>query len=1511
MTEPTAPTTPDPPRRFGVRRLLKFVGVSLYALSIRIALAGVTWILWAYFALNSAWVAGQVSELATQQIAGSISVAHIQWGPAPGYLRLIKPVVKAPDGTVVIAADWLDAHVAWWQLTSALAAGKDGIAVRVLKARMVGAKVRLDEDADGQLKLAAAFATGRPDDGKKGGGFALAIEDLNAREIGYEMDLGGTRISLAGGELQGRMELLTRPDSPMTLEWVTDRLSVARAEMKLKAFDDAGLAQLPAGPIVIQHLSGTLARVDVRGASIAMPDLNLENGDIVVQLAPKLDVRGERIRLAASTKAPFFGEMLGPLFDCKARIDGRFHFSHTGLFEASGKTDASGLIGGFVTDKMSSKVAVKLGHDRSGKADAETLSVVAENLDIDAFGGLMSSPRVTFRMLADGRMTTTGMITSRDVSIGKLLASPAVSIGGATAVALQGRLSGSIDSDVALRLLPGQDPSLDLVLKLQTNTTIARGKEGVLLRDAVPNLALVGGVLFEMGPQRGMKIALDKVAVTSQLPTLKKAPQIQAGSKPAAPRKQWIKAHGDIDVRGNQVALELDVNVPDLALMLAPLGVSGISGAIGLRNAHVDGTFAAPHIDAEFKGKGLVAAGWTVDEISARLGLRDGTLSLNGAKIAMLGARFAGDFEVDLFGNDFGTIHKLPRLRVAKLSVGALQLTNVFAPLGITGMAAIADLKNGKLAIDLRRPLPSLEFSGSVALRDVVVPQQKMSRVLAMVRVKEGVTTLTNLLVALPPVRHGQAAAEVTGSVVLDLSDPAKPRYDMDLIIPPMGFDQIGYVRELKMPLRGGMSGTVKAHGDTTDVAFQSELHITGLGWDKIWMGSAALTMNKRRGKPALLSSKQFFARFDLLAGSEIVFSKLIPTHMAFALRAHDLDPMDFLGLEPLPGAKVKANGQALLRLDFRPGKDVFSVDLELPPGGMDVELSGGLDPLRNKNTMRMKVLPTRVDIASTLITIGRHDLELCGAFLYPDEARKLDSRLRMYIAGTLDVPRYGALAESMASMDMRFSVQPTAALTGDTAAWCLRKPTDGAMRIAGPFDGLRMDGTIQLLPSTVVPRGFGKEVLLAAGGEVILHTDNRERMIITIPDGSPLQGRIEDGRFRTHGVVKLVKYLPDEIDMALQAEDYEYVAPKEYSVVMTPSLRFVGKNMLDAAKRDMVLSGNVEVTEAAYTKSHDRLRAIGQNVLGRATSSYSEPFLDRHPEYKEMRLRMVLNGRSIEVSSKLPGMRTDMELSAQKLHIGGTLGHILIDGRLEIAHGSTITYELVKKEFEIEKGYLDFGGDIGNPDLQIQARTDVELKTSDDQGSSLNIGPGLGGGGGGQLREVKVWVGVDGKLFDATTAAGGDRQLNKKLNVRLWSTPSYDQANLMSLILTGSLLTGAGGAVGIGYLTNELSEIFTKTLLSSFVKLDKFEVTPITDGGAQFEIRQRLGRSLSLSGNFSRGGSSESTEARFTFRINERLSMEGLASSSTQSNGINQSVYRASLRYKVPLLDFNEMFGL
>ena len=115
---------------------------------------------------------------------------------------------------------------------------------------------------------------------------------------------------------------------------------------------------------------------------------------------------------------------------------------------------------------------------------------------------------------------------------------------------------------------------------------------------------------------------------------------------------------------------------------------------------------------------------------------------------------------------------------------------------------------------------------------------------------------------------------------------------------------------------------------------------------------------------------------------------------------------------------------------------------------------------------------------------------------------------------------------------------------------------------------------------------------------------------------------------------------------------------------------------------------------------------------------------------------------------------------------------------------------------------------------------------------------------------------------------------------------------------------------MGLGLLTNELTDVFTKTLLSSVIKLDKADIEATVDGGIRFELQQKLGEKLSVAYKGSTGGAQESQEARFDFRITENWSMEGLASR-TFSTSYNVSTYSATLRYRVPLESFQEFFGL
>ena len=107
------------------------------------------------------------------------------------------------------------------------------------------------------------------------------------------------------------------------------------------------------------------------------------------------------------------------------------------------------------------------------------------------------------------------------------------------------------------------------------------------------------------------------------------------------------------------------------------------------------------------------------------------------------------------------------------------------------------------------------------------------------------------------------------------------------------------------------------------------------------------------------------------------------------------------------------------------------------------------------------------------------------------------------------------------------------------------------------------------------------------------------------------------------------------------------------------------------------------------------------------------------------------MTGSRFGVRSKVLVGSTDLEL-AMNLQVRGTVGQPELWNRVEIQPGGKMTYDVVRREFEVVRGTLDFTGPMTEPLVDLTARTRVEYAGSagDALVSSSRFSPDDSGGG-------------------------------------------------------------------------------------------------------------------------------------------------------------------------------------
>lgn len=270
------------------------------------------------------------------------------------------------------------------------------------------------------------------------------------------------------------------------------------------------------------------------------------------------------------------------------------------------------------------------------------------------------------------------------------------------------------------------------------------------------------------------------------------------------------------------------------------------------------------------------------------------------------------------------------------------------------------------------------------------------------------------------------------------------------------------------------------------------------------------------------------------------------------------------------------------------------------------------------------------------------------------------------------------------------------------------------------------------------------------------------------------ISASLGSGSFSLDGAVDLEAFLPVKGGIRFNSQDIELEIPDMTEVAFNSDLKFTG----DKEKSD--LSGTIQLIRGEFYKdfTFSLSQAAGKKKrkkTGPGTKSGTgHPFIER----------TTLN---IDVDYKDP-FTIDNNLAfiliEPNVAITGTAANPVVTGRVKIIEG-TITYQ--KKEFEIEKGIIDFVDPYKtDPDIDLIAKS--------------------------QIRDWLIRLEITGKPDN--------------LNFKLYSEPQETHEDILSLLITGKTTRELGKSDGsyTDVLTEKASDIIGKTVEES-TPLDSFKI--------------------------------------------------------------------------------------
>ena len=1536
------------PRR---ERILKQLGRSVYLIILQTTVGIASLALLLYLTLNSPAAAGMVGNILSAVLPGTFDVAALQWGPSPGRVKLRGVHIAEPSGRPVIAVEALDAQLDWLKLVNALVRGKREIPLWFERVRLENPEVYIEADRFGRLLLPMAFSDpDKPPSPEPGPQIRLEIAHVKIEGGRYRMNLPAIALRASGLRVRGSVQVHVPGDGPAQVAWQAQDVVATDVDVAPTAM--AMLPPIPTGAVQVRVAHGDLTEVQVRGANVqlpvtphwydaTLPDTVISGLDLSIAITPEVLVEGRDADIVTSTRSAFMGKLLGEKFDTEALAQGRFRVDPHAGFSAFAQVVGWGKVAGFMTERVAAQVEVHA--SLPGQA---MVTVDGRDLWIQAYGGSIQSPHVRYRMLTsappeclgqsndaceppenagepthavDGHFTLAGLLP------GPLLQSETVAMHGTLVEQLRGRLSGDVDAGVRVRLDPGSDCDLPMVLDvaldsqltidnpLPAEATASAEHESRAEKadEAISAVHVRGRFGYATDEECDQRITLGQVLLYDRGGPNATLAEIEHKDG------DWLRADGYVHLGDDDSALRVSAAIANLRRLLAPFGIDAITGALSIFDTDINGGTINPGLHGKIAARNLAYHGElnrramdvSLARLSSQVRLERGVLFLDhlDAQGNVLGA-VSGDFSLELFDGAQGGPLRQQRLRVAQLQVKELALGPLMTLFGTNtaGLAGAVSLTGGSVAVDLRRPLSTLSVSGDVNINDFTVASEVFPHIKAHLKGHDGHLQVAPLEIQLV------TQAWATASVDTDLHFS---HFDVALTLPPTPLVRLSRLMA-DLPLGGSVGGRLHLAGAPQKFALESVLQVTGLKWGTIQLQDAELHIDKQPQGAALFSSPRFFPGFRLLGGSEMRFDGPKPVEIDLHIDLPELvDVFALIGMAPPAGMQARAAADAQVHVDLRPNATLYTVHATIPPRGLALEFGAGTQTLTNTSAAAIAVSPSRVSLDSVYFDLGREPLELCGVLtLGPGQG---PPTLRAYLAGTLDVPRIGGLNDSMAAMDLLLDILPWEHGQDDTASACLESAQAGRgyLRLDGALDALAMEGRMRTRAGQVTPRHFGHDVLIEEGGEFIIKPGRDGagnvvpgRMVVTIPSAPDLRvsGTIDDGQFDAFGTVTLDRLAPHQVDFTLNGTSIPFAVPKEYAIALSPQLRFVGTELDNPERRKMTLSGRVDIPDGSYNRNFDRISGVVGGVADRQIDQFSKPITETMPWINDIWLDLRVNAQNIDVASRIPFARVDAVVETEGLKVTGTLPKMSIVGRAKVAASSDskITYAINQLVFDVDHLWLDFQGDATRPYIDADIRAAITKSGTSTMSSASAIGADLNTDNQTFTDVVLVSVGYSGVLTADAKAE----------DLRFSDNKGDSAADVQCLILfkrkctdtstTGSAAPPISSAALLGDLGPSLLKPFQKLLGIDSV-FDQFTFDFDAAGNVGASGSKKLGNQISLATRVQTGGQDRLYNVSFNFRATDRLSAGGLwrrAQQFSQGAAVPTEVYEFKIKYKQPL---------
>lgn len=340
----------------------------------------------------------------------------------------------------------------------------------------------------------------------------------------------------------------------------------------------------------------------------------------------------------------------------------------------------------------------------------------------------------------------------------------------------------------------------------------------------------------------------------------------------------------------------------------------------------------------------------------------------------------------------------------------------------------------------------------------------------------------------------------------------------------------------------------------------------------------------------------------------------------------------------------------------------------------------------------------------------------------------------------------------------------------------------DVAVRLSGPSSAPRLSGTANLDNGAIATFIGSERIAVDRVKGRVIFTSNQAQI-------ENATGYLGGGKFTASGGALLDGVKLKEFSLSLNGNNVTVPLPQDFITTGDVKLEISGRTFARSGELSVRIAGEIQATRSLYTKDIDLANVLGgrrETSLGAGGSSMRAPRFD-----------LTIEGRdALVVRNNIADLTASVSL-----RLTGDADNPIITGRIT-ANSGTVFFR--KDRYEVQRGVLEFPPNTTvDPVISLLAESEIA--------------------------GYQIFVNLSGPLTDT-----------ENLNASVRSSPALPQADVISLITTGSLSNNEGGIPTLAQSgINTAAEVITDSLINDPIRkatdklfgLNVFEIDPNLSG--------------------------------------------------------------------------------